>query len=938
MSAPTNLSVLITEAGTFLGAELAKAYLAQNATVYGVSHSALPHELLSHHNFTLLELDLSQPLPPYLPDFDLIFDLSILKHSKISLFSQMPTVPHQTENIISHLKEETKLIVFSKITTSEDLYDYLTRSEPSLKRKLRLILVGDLYGPGMPERETDELTSLIFQAIKADKIILEDEGLRHIYPSYIDDVIKATIDIASEQLHNQIYRLVSERAKTSLTVAYEIQDVARLALNKELGLFFSGPQKQINHEAEIIITHEIQPRTSTRDGLKLTLASLAKNYDVENSKKTEVTKPLHHPILPYVSEKKKSPNMLEKFPKFNSDLNFRPKNIIIIVLVLLTLILAKTGLDLYLGATNLKVAKSKALVGDFKKAREKAMGAQKSFHAASNKTKLIKSLNTQISALETGSTAAIYFIDGSEAISKNFYSITRPEMPANQDKDNASANFHKASTLSAYAASQLTHPKIEAAKQELTELSHLSQSAYELSNLMEEATGTAGKKTYLILLQNNTELRPGGGFIGNYATVEFKDGKLGEIAVDDIYNIDGQLKEKIEPPKELKEKLGTTQLYLRDSNWSPDNTLNAQTERELFKKETDRDVDGIITIDLTFMQEVLQATGSIRLEDYKEDINAQNLFEKGEYYSEIGFSPGSTQKKDFFGALTRALIAKVIQPEKQTDTANPQIAIIKAVKDALRAKHIMLTFDNPNLSTYVSTNGWNQPMPPLSFNPADDSIETRDFLAISEANIGANKVNRFIDRKISYEMTVGRDADLIAKLIITYNNKSQAETWPGGKYTNFLRVYIPFASGLEDYTLSLPPETKPTPSPKPRTNTPIPPEEDNVINKNDVQVINQGNLTVFQTMVEVPIKSTQIVTFTYRIPKNIKLETNPTYHVYFSKQPGTEADPLTFTFNLPQYLKIKSINASEELNGKQNVKTETDLGQDRQFAIEIKKN
>ena len=189
----------------------------------------------------------------------------------------------------------------------------------------------------------------------------------------------------------------------------------------------------------------------------------------------------------------------------------------------------------------------------------------------------------------------------------------------------------------------------------------------------------------------------------------------------------------------------------------------------------------------------------------------------------------------------------------------------------------MLSLDSPNLSTYTKSKGWDNLLPPQSFNPADDSFETRDFLSISEANVGANKVNNELTRKIDYDMTVGRDADLVAKLKITYTNKSQANTWPGGTYVNFLRLYVP------------------------KGTTPFEVKNSQNSTLKDVQVTSQNNLTVLSTFVEVPIKSTREFEISYRIPKNIKLEKAPTYHVYFQKQPGTDSDPFNFSFNLPSY-------------------------------------
>jgi hypothetical protein len=53
-----------------------------------------------------------------------------------------------------------------------------------------------------------------------------------------------------------------------------------------------------------------------------------------------------------------------------------------------------------------------------------------------------------------------------------------------------------------------------------------------------------GKKNYLILLQNQNELRPTGGFIGSFANFSINRGSIEKIKLTSIYDIDGQLLEK----------------------------------------------------------------------------------------------------------------------------------------------------------------------------------------------------------------------------------------------------------------------------------------------------------------------------------------------------------------------------------------------------------
>ena len=181
-------------------------------------------------------------------------------------------------------------------------------------------------------------------------------------------------------------------------------------------------------------------------------------------------------------------------------------------------------------------------------------------------------------------------------------------------------------------------------------------------------------------------------------------------------------------------------------------------------------------------------------------------------------------------------------------------------------------------------------------------------MALSEANLGANKVNRFIERNIDYEMTVGKNGSLTANLKITYKNNSQRNS-----YTNFLRVYAPFASSLTSYSNG---------------------ENEDL---DEVEVTQASNLQVFSTFVEAAPNESKVVEFTYKIPKTIKLEKSPSYNLYVSKQPGTLKDPFTFTFNLPENIQIESVGSDTSHKNHQNYSEETNLEVDRQFEISLLK-
>ncbi|MEX2028265.1 MAG: DUF4012 domain-containing protein [Candidatus Curtissbacteria bacterium] len=938
--------VLITDVAGYLGRELAKAAVAAGFHVYGITKNLVSQELLDQKAFTLLELDLSQPLPSHLPKFDLVFFLSHDQSPFTPGFSAIPHFSLALSNILSLTHLGVRVIITLPIDTDPQIYDYLARSEDQ-RQKIAVFLVGDVYGPGLDLNAKDSLSQLISQAINTDKVILKNEGIDALYPVFITDALSPLQNFASKNSHDvkRIHLITSAGPVTTLSAAYEIQKAARLVLGKEVDLFFSNTGPSSPAPQQIIKSHDLDhpPKVELATGIAHTLQYFRENTKVPASPPYTSHPPRVPSYQPSVPKERgfvdtlrtKITNPLGAKSLGSKSLKSNRRRLGAIIALIILLFVAKTALDLFLGTSRLNSARKAATLGDFQKAQSQAMSAAGSIKSAGGEVALIsapfglimpqkvQSLNQTFDSAENSAMALSFLAKGASQLATNISVISQKDAKAEGfNLESPQADFKSAFFASARAqelaraakSASMFPDNVEKLGKAAAGMNSLSISAFELSNLLGDFVGKAEPKSYLLLLQNNTELRPGGGFIGNIGTIEFESGRLKNIAVDDVYNVDGQLKEKITPPVQIAEKLGTDAFYLRDSGWSPDFALNAQIATDFFKKETGKSVDGVISLDLSFLQEVLKKTGPVKLADYNEEITSENLFERGEFYSEVGFFPGSTQKKDFFGALTRTLINKTLSSISSKDKSQDEISmlgLIEAFKDGLSQKHVMLSMASPNLAAYIRTHDWNRPLPPASFNPGDDSDRTRDFLALSEANLGANKVNRVIDRKIEYTMTIGRDADLVANLKITYTNNSQADTWPGGKYVNYLRVYTPglitilSANGSEE----------------------IDPEE--------VQVSTLGNLSSIATFVEVPIKSTKEVTFSYRLPKSIKLEQAPLYHLYVQKQPGTDRDPFEFKFNLPGYLVAKSVNGNEQPAGAQNLDIKTDLLTDREFKIEV---
>lgn len=445
--------------------------------------------------------------------------------------------------------------------------------------------------------------------------------------------------------------------------------------------------------------------------------------------------------------------------------------------------------------------------------------------------------------------------------------------------------------------------RVSSLKERLLIYIGLVKKARALSMLLPQVVALDGSKTYLILLQNNLELRPTGGFIGSFAKLNFEGGKLKKIEVNDIYAIDGQLSLHVEPPLEIKNDLGQNRWFLRDSNWEPDFPTSAKQAEWFYTKETGEKVFGVLALDISAMENLLQAVGPLNLSDYNEKITSENLFEKAISYAESSFFAGSQAKKNFLTALTNELFNKIFFLPKQNWPA-----IVTALGDSLDSKHMSIFLDDPKLFSYLISQNWANILP----RPSSAEGGFIDFLAPVEANLGANKVNYYLDRNYNLETVVGKEGEIRHRLRIAYLNRSPSDTWPGGKYKNRIRFYLPFGTKM---TRVLWGETNIT---------------------SDVTSFVDYGRSGYSMLLELLPKEAKTLVLDYEIGGKLEFnEGKATYRLDIVKQAGTLKDPLIWKISFPLNYQIASSQTKQISPQEQTIST--DLSKDRSFEVEFKK-
>ncbi|KKT14548.1 MAG: hypothetical protein UV97_C0020G0001, partial [Candidatus Yanofskybacteria bacterium GW2011_GWF2_43_596] len=199
-------------------------------------------------------------------------------------------------------------------------------------------------------------------------------------------------------------------------------------------------------------------------------------------------------------------------------------------------------------------------------------------------------------------------------------------------------------------------------KSELPLFNNLISNSVDYAAFLEELVGLKGIKRYLLLFQNPAELRATGGFPGSYATVTFQDGSLKQFIVDDVYNLDGQLKENIIPPAQMQHITPTW--GMRDANWFVDFPTSAKKVAWFYKKESNGlDVDGVITISPNIISKILEIVGPIDMPEYNMKIDSKNFATA--IQSEVEYGENRAQPKKILMDMAPRLLAKIYLSDKE---------------------------------------------------------------------------------------------------------------------------------------------------------------------------------------------------------------------------------------------------------------------------------
>lgn len=277
----------------------------------------------------------------------------------------------------------------------------------------------------------------------------------------------------------------------------------------------------------------------------------------------------------------------------------------------------------------------------------------------------------------------------------------------------------------------------------------------QLSTTAPALLGADGPRTYLVMDQNDDELRATGGFIGTLGVVTITQGQITSVDFRSSYDW-GQSSTVTRPaPEPLQRYMNFGAWYLRDANWWVDYREDAAQILSMWDQDEGNaaGIDGVIAVDQQALESLLGAVGPVNVPELGGTVTAdtvQSLLDQKRTDATKTSTDYQRVKTEALSALSKAVFQQL------TQVHGPQLlAALAASAQAADNRHILVWFRDPALQSLAASNNW------------DGRVDqgNGDFLGVVDSTISYGKVAQFLEKHVSYQ----RNGDL-SVLTVSYRN------------------------------------------------------------------------------------------------------------------------------------------------------------------------
>src|SRR3990167_31339 len=390
--------------------------------------------------------------------------------------------------------------------------------------------------------------------------------------------------------------------------------------------------------------------------------------------------------------------------------------------------------------------------------------------------------------------------------------------------------------------------------------------------LLPQVMGVDSERKYLVLFQNDAELRATGGFMTAYGILRLDKGRVNAEKSDDIYALDAKFNQRLKSPDPIKQYLPLVfYWHLRDMNLSPDFKVSMDTFTTYYQtlpgEPAAKQLTGVIAVDTQVLKHLLDVLGPIEVpgfgtftSDIEPVCNCPQVIYQMELIADRPVATIKDSRKGVIGPMMQTILLKAYGSPK---AMWPKL--VETVVRDINEKHILFYFFEDK------------------FQQAAEGISVAgrikdyqgDYFHLNDTNFGGAKSNMFVEQAVDKEITISAAGEITKKVTVTYKNPQPpsncnleaGQLCLNGTLRDFVRLYVPAGSTLVE-ALGF--------------------EADTVKTNEDL------GKTVFEGFFQLQPQSQAKIIFTYKLPFKAS---DKNYQLLIQKQPGTKAPHYTVTIN-----------------------------------------
>ncbi len=309
--------------------------------------------------------------------------------------------------------------------------------------------------------------------------------------------------------------------------------------------------------------------------------------------------------------------------------------------------------------------------------------------------------------------------------------------------------------------------------------------------------GVGQPRRFLVQTLDSAELRPSGGFAGQYGILQIQDGRIAPFTLRDVALLDyaGNGSELVNngpglgrsAPPQYRSWMNFGYFGLRDSNLSGDYPTTARLNMQIFQDEGGGPVDGDIELTPAVISHVLLVTGPIKVAEYNDVVTAQNLENKLHYYQQ-NYAAIAVEKQKTNNSSNEArkaftsLVGQLLMSKVRHLPVSKLIQIGKYALQDIKSRDLQIYFTNPAAEAWLVEHGYSGAMSTFS--------QTDGFMVV-QANISISKASQYVHTTEQDQITLDAHGGATHTLTITLNYQQTGPVYGFDTYADYVRIYAP---------------------------------------------------------------------------------------------------------------------------------------------------